>query len=186
VSVEQQIVGTYDKAWFCYLFRKLYVQSEPYEEELTSMGVFRNKSKVIVGSSKGNFYTFNWGQFGYHCDAFSGPVAPVSKMIPITDRIAITGGEEGILRAMHLVPGRILGTVGQHSLAVEAMDISNNGELVASSSHDNDIRFWNIKYFETFDDIKYNEKSNKKKAMRHNLPSSKEANRGDFFADLAE
>jgi WD repeat-containing protein 55 len=107
-------------------------------------------------------------------------------MIPITDRIAITGGEEGILRAMHLVPGRILGTVGQHSLAVEAMDISSNGELIASSSHDNDIRFWNIKFFEDFDDIKYNEKSNKKRALKHNLPSSKEANRGDFFADLAE
>jgi WD repeat-containing protein 55 len=59
-------------------FRKMYVQSEPYEEELTSMGIFRNKSKVIVSSSKGNFYTFNWGQFGYHCDAFSGNCQIVS------------------------------------------------------------------------------------------------------------
>jgi WD40 repeat protein len=105
-------------------------------------------------------------------------------MVPITERIAITAGEEGVIRAMHLVPGRVLGIVGQHSLGVEAMDISFDGELIASSSHDNDIRFWNIKFFEDFDDIKYNEKPNKA-ASSHNLPSSKFQNRADFFSDLA-
>lgn len=164
--------------------RKLYVQSEPYEEELTCMGIFRKDSKLVVGSSKGNFYTFNWGQFGYHCDAFTGPKAGVNKMVPITERIAVTGGEDGILRAMHLVPGRVLGIVGQHSLAVETIDINSTGELIASSSHDNDIRFWNIRYFEDFDDIKYNSKPDKK-ALKHNLPSSKQTNAADFFADLA-
>lgn len=164
--------------------RKMYVQSEPYEEELTCMGIFRKDSKLVVGSSKGNFYTFNWGQFGYHCDAFTGPQAGVNRMVPITERIAVTGGEDGILRAMHLVPGRVLGIVGQHSLAVETIDINSSGELIASSSHDNDIRFWNIKYFEEFDDIKYNSKPDRK-AMRHNLPSSKQTNAADFFSDLA-
>lgn len=165
--------------------KKMYVQSEPYEEELTSMGVFRNDSKLIVSSSKGNFYAFNWGQFGYHCDAFTCPMSPTTRMIPITERIAVTAGEEGILRAMHVVPGRVLGIVGQHALAVETMDINCSGELIVSSSHDNDIRFWNIKYFEDFDDIKYNEKPNTRRALRHNLPSSGYANRADFFADLA-
>lgn len=164
--------------------KKMFVQSEPYEEELTCAGIYRNESKVVVASSKGNFYTFNWGEFGYHNDAFSGPSSPISLMIPITERIAITAGEEGIVRAMHLVPGRILGIVGQHSLAVEAMDICNSGEFIASSSHDNDIRFWNIKYFEDFDNINYNEKPNKK-ANKFNLPSSLHANRADFFSDLA-
>lgn len=165
--------------------RKLYVQSEPYEEELTCMGLFRNESKLVVGSSKGRFYHYNWDQFGLHSNMFPGPKSPLSLMVPVTDRIAITGGEEGILRAMHMVPGRNLGVVGQHSLGVEAMDICNTGEFVASSSHDNDIKFWNIKYFEDFDDTKYKEKHNKIKDQRHNLPSSKVGNAGDFFADLA-
>lgn len=164
--------------------KRLYVQSEPYEEELTCMGIFRNNSKLITGTSKGNFYAFDWNHFGYHCDAYSGP-ASVNKMIPITERISITAGEDGVLRAMHMVPGRLLGIVGRHNLGVEAMDINGSGEIVASSSHDNDIRFWNIKYFESFDDIKYNEKPNKRKALNHNLPSSNFSNRADFFADLA-
>lgn len=164
--------------------KKMYVQSEPYEEELTCAGIFRNESKVVVGSSKGNFYTYNWGEFGYHNDSFIGPSTPVSLMIPITERIAITAGDEGVIRAMHLFPGRILGVVGQHSLAVESMDISYDGEFIATSSHDNDVRFWSIKYFEDFDSISYNAKPNRT-AASNNLPSSLRRNRADFFADLA-
>lgn len=93
-------------------------------------------------------------------------------------------GEEGVLRALHTVPGRNLGVVGQHSLAVDAMDINHSGEYIASSSDNNDIKFWNIKYFEELDDIKYHEKHNKQKEQKHNLPSSKIGNAGDFFKDL--
>jgi len=165
--------------------KRLYVQSEQYEEELTSIGIFRNNSKLVVSTSKGNFYTYDWGKFGYHCDAFTCPSSPVTKLIPITERIAVTAGEEGIVRALHLVPGRVLGIVGKHSLAIEAIDINYSGELIASSSHDNDIKFWDIKFFENFDHIKYNKKPNTRRAMMHNLPSSNQLNQKDFFFDLA-
>uniref|UniRef100_A0A182MU11 WD repeat-containing protein 55 homolog n=1 Tax=Anopheles culicifacies TaxID=139723 RepID=A0A182MU11_9DIPT len=165
--------------------RKMYVQSEPYEEELNCMGTFKRESKLIVGTSKGNYYTFNWGQFAYHCDAFTGPKASANRMVPITEQIAVMAGEDGFIRAMHLVPGRVLGIVGQHSMAVDAMDISGSGELIASSSHDNDVRFWNIKYFEDFDGIKYNSKPDNR-TLKHNLPSSQRVNAKDFFAGLNE
>lgn len=165
--------------------RKLYVQSEPYEEELTCMGVYRGDSKLVVGSSKGNLYTYNWGQFGYHCDKFPHK-SSMSDMIPITDRIACVAGEEGIIRAVHIAPFRNLGVVGQHNMPIESMDINHSGELIASSSHNNDVRFWNVKYFEEFGDIKYNEKHNSYKEKRHNLPSSKFSNASDFFSDLAK
>lgn len=166
--------------------RKLFVQSEPYEEELHCMGTFRGNSKLVVGTSKGRLYTFNWGQFGYHCDMYPGINTPISEMIPITDRISCVAGEEGIIRACHIAPFRNLGIVGQHNMPVENLDVCNSGELIASSSHNNDVRFWNVKYFEDFADIKYNEKHNTFKDKRHNLPSSKFTNAGDFFADLAK
>ncbi|XP_053949188.1 WD repeat-containing protein 55 homolog [Anastrepha ludens] len=166
--------------------RKLYVQSEPYEEELHCMGTFRGNSKLVIGTSKGRLYTFNWGQFGYHCDMYPGIKTPISEMIPITDRICCVAGEEGIIRACHIAPYRNLGIVGQHNMPIENLDVSNSGELIASSSHNNDVRFWNVKYFEDFGDIKYNEKHNTFKDKRHNLPSSKFTNAGDFFADLAK
>lgn len=166
--------------------RKLFVQSEPYEEELHCMGTFRGNSKLVVGTSKGRLYTFNWGQFGYHCDMYPGINTPISEMIPITDRICCVAGEEGIIRACHITPFRNLGIVGQHNMPIENLDVCNSGELIASSSHNNDVRFWNVKYFEDFGDIKYNEKHNTFKDKRHNLPSSKFTNAGDFFADLAK
>ncbi|XP_075146235.1 WD repeat-containing protein 55 homolog [Haematobia irritans] len=166
--------------------RKLYVQSEPYEEELTCMGTYRGDSKLVVGTSKGNLYTFNWGQFGYHSDKFPSIKTPISEMIPITDRIACVAGEEGIIRAVHIAPFKILGVVGQHNMPIESLDVSSTGELIASSSHNNDVRFWNVKYFEEFGDIKYNEKHNSFKEKRHNLPSSKFSNASDFFSDLAK
>ncbi|CAD6996448.1 WD repeat-containing protein 55 homolog [Ceratitis capitata] len=166
--------------------RKLFVQSEPYEEELHCMGTFRGNSKLVVGTSKGRLYAYNWGQFGYHCDMYPGIKTAISEMIPITDRICCVAGEEGIIRACHVAPFRNLGIVGQHNMPIENLDVNNTGELIASSSHNNDVRFWNVKYFEDFADIKYNEKHNTFKDKRHNLPSSKFTNAGDFFADLAK
>ncbi|GAB0094290.1 WD repeat-containing protein 55 homolog [Sergentomyia squamirostris] len=160
--------------------RKMYVQSEQYEEELTCMGLYRNDSKLVVGTSKGRMYSFNWGEFGYHCDVFNGPKTSTNAMLPITQRMGVLGCEDGLLRAVNTVPGRSLGVVGQHNLAVETMDISNTGEFIASSSHDNDIRFWNIKYFEDFDD------DMPAKDSRYNLPSSKYTNARDFFSGLVD
>lgn len=161
------------------------VQSEPYDEELTCMGLFRSDSKLVVGTSKGRLYTFNWNEFGYHSNMYPGPKTPMSLMVPVTDRVAVVAGEEGVIRAMHCVPGRSLGVVGQHSLGVDTLDINHSGEYIASSSDNNDIKFWNIKYFEDLDDSKYAEKQDKIKDQKHQLPSSKVANAGDFFADLA-
>lgn len=164
----------------------MFVQSEPYPEELTSIGMFRGDSKIAVGTSKGKIYTFNWGQFGYHCDMFPSLKIPISFMTPLTDRIAALAGEDGHIRACHIAPFRNLGIIGQHSLPVEAMDINCSGEFIATASHNNDIRFWNIKYFEDFKEIKFNEKHNKYKEKLHNLPSSKYSNASDFFSDLGK
>ncbi|EDV94858.1 GH23127 [Drosophila grimshawi] len=166
--------------------RKLYVQSEPYEEELSCMGIYRGNSKLVAGTSKGRLYTYNWGYFGYHCDMYPGIKSPISLMVPITDRIACVAGEDGNIRACHIAPYRNLGVVGQHNMPIESLDINCSGELLASSSHNNDVRFWNVKYFEDFGDIKYNEKHNAYKEKRHNLPSSKCTNASDFFADMTK
>lgn len=82
-----------------------------------------------------------------------------------------------------MFPHRQLGVVGQHDFSVEALDISNDGTLIASTSHNNDIKFWNVQYFET---LNVNEpiKGGKQKRLLHNLPSSQANNPSDFFAEL--
>lgn len=161
---------------------RLHLQSEVYEAELTSMGIMRSETKLLVGSSQGMLYLFNWGQFGYHVDEFPGLKYAINCLLPVTENIVVCAGEDGVLRAIHLFPQRHLGVVGQHQLSVESLDISCDGQFIASSSHDQKIKFWNVKYFE---DIQIDDKKKAKKAERnHNLPSSKCSNVSDFFSGL--
>lgn len=129
-------------------------------------------------------YLFNWGEFGLHSDEYAGPKQSISCMVPITENIIVMSGEDGILRATHLFPHKHLGIVGQHNISVERMDICNAGTFIASCSHNNDIKFWNISYFNDMEVSTANKKQNKRKDLRNNLPSSKARNASDFFSGM--
>lgn len=88
-----------------------------------------------------------------------------------------------IYRATSLFPRRNLGIVGQHDLSIETLDVNRDGTLIASSSHNNDIKFWNVQYFETLN-VTEPVKGGKQKQLKHNLPSSKIDNASNFFSDL--
>lgn len=166
-------------------FSKIYTTSEEYDAELTCLGLFRSDTKLLVASSTGKLYLFNWKEFGLHSDEYVGQKHSIQCMVPVTQNIVITSGEDGMLRAAHMFPQCQLGIVGQHRLPVDCLDISHDGQFVASCSHDNDVKFWNISYFETIETIKdVNHKQNKKKDMSNNLPSSSVKNASDFFSGL--
>lgn len=149
------------------------------------MGLFRSDTKLLVGSSKGKLYLFNWKEFGLHSDEYIGQKQSIQCMVPITQNIVVTSGEDGVLRATHMFPQRHLGIVGQHQLPVEHLDISYDGQYIASCSHDDTVKFWNISYFESIDTlIDVNHKQNKRKDMSNNLPSSDVKNPSDFFSGL--
>lgn len=163
--------------------RKIQVQSEDYDHDFTCLGLFRHDTKLLAGSSKGTMFLFNWGEFGLHSDEFTGFKQPLSCLLPVTETVAITGWEDGKLRATHLFPHQPLGIVGQHDFSVECLDVSNDGGLIASAAAAGGyVKFWNIKYIE---EIQVSCTKKKKKKAELNLPSSSVRNAGDFFADLA-
>lgn len=165
--------------------RQFHMQSEEYEEEFTCLGLFRSETKLLAGSSKGKLYLFNWNEFGYHSDMFPNVKTTINTMIPITEDIVVTACEDGNLRATQLFPHKNLGIVGQHGLSIESIDISNNGEFIASASLENDVKFWNIKYFEDFEKLKSKGSTKRdKRKQEFNLPSSKRRNVSEFFSDL--
>lgn len=60
---------------------------------------FKSGSKLLAAGSKGKMYVFNWGEFGLHSDEFpSVTKKAINCMVPITENVVITGGEDGILR----------------------------------------------------------------------------------------
>jgi len=183
--------------------RRADVQSEVYDGEFNCMGSVRGGTKLVAGSSNGKLYMFNWDQFGYHSDQFPGHPDAINAMIPITDNVVLTACEDGHIRALHLYPHRFCGVVGQHEgdFPVERLDVNTSGEIVASVSHDNRVKFWNVQYLEEMDYDKTRKpmglqaksaikrKSAKLAVAReheHQLPSSSRQNKADFFKDLKE
>lgn len=161
--------------------RKMHIQSEPYEAEYTCATLIRKNSKLVVGSSRGSLVFYGWGDFGLHTEEFPGVSKKcINCIIPVTENIVVTGWEDGQIRATYLFPHKNLGIVGHHSLSVESLDISHDGEFIASCSLDQILRFWPISYFEDISTYSVD-----KKEKNRNLPSSNYVDRKVFFADLA-
>ncbi len=105
--------------------------------------------------------------------SLAGHPDAINDLIAVTENVVITGCEDGtiryyrnlvaiytfklcneffiyVFRAVHLYPHRFVGAVGHHEgrFPVEKLDVSSTGELVASISHDQMVKFWNISYLE--------------------------------------
>ena len=110
----------------------------------------------MAGCADGSLYLFRWGAaasdggFERHDDLFRGHPDAVNGLVSVTDTVVVTACEDGALRAVHLYPHRFVGTVGHHEggFGVEKVDVSGDGGIVASASHDQRIKFWDIKYLE--------------------------------------
>lgn len=140
---------------------------------------------------------FNWNEFGKHADIYTGigkkkRKDPINALIPITERIILTGGEDGCIRALNFYPQKYLGLVGQVPYSIEKMDVCNDGHLIASIGADEEvIKFWNVSYFEHMTvptEVKMKKgkaKPSHNEGARDNLPSSStNQNTKDFYSGL--
>lgn len=81
-----------------YNFFPMVHQSELYGSEMTSMCLIRDETRLVVGSGEGTLFIFKWGEFGFHIDRFSGHPDHIHCTLAITDRMVLTGCEDGIIR----------------------------------------------------------------------------------------
>lgn len=85
-----------------------------------------------------------------------------------------------ICRAVHLFPNRFLGVIGDHNgFPVERMTISRCKTWLASCSHDDQIKFWNVS------EIAKQKVDGHKKADRKKVSKPCAAG-SEFFKDLVD
>jgi len=173
---------------------KVQTESEIYDPEFNCLGLFKQESKIAVGSGSGDVYVFNWNEFGKHSDIYTGigKGEPINALIPITERIIVTGGDDGCIRAVNFFPQKFLGVVGKLPYPIDKMDVCNDGHLISSIGAEKCVKFWNVSYFEgmtvsTEDKMKL--VKGKAKPMQNeldkaNLPSSSHQNASDFYKGL--
>uniref|UniRef100_A0A8C5M4S9 WD repeat-containing protein 55 n=1 Tax=Leptobrachium leishanense TaxID=445787 RepID=A0A8C5M4S9_9ANUR len=165
--------------------RRFELVSEYQSGDLTSIALMKRGRKVACGSSEGTIYLFNWNGFGATSDRFAVKAESIDCMVPITDNIVCTGSMDGVIRAINILPNRVVGSVGQHpGEPIEQLAKSPDGRYLASCAHDQKVKFWDVSSLSSIivDDYRKRKKNKQLSAL------SKKAFGGadDFFSDLQE
>ncbi|XP_067422997.1 WD repeat-containing protein 55 isoform X2 [Emydura macquarii macquarii] len=165
--------------------RRFELLSEPQNGDLTSIVLMKRGKKVACGSSEGTVYLFNWDGFGATSDRFAVKAESIDCMVPVTENVLCTGSIDGVIRAVNILPNRVIGRVGQHlGEPIEQLAKSHTGQLLASCGHDQQVKFWDISALSSMvvDDYRKRKKTGQLKALSRKAFGGGE----DFFADLRE
>ncbi|CAH2275861.1 WD repeat-containing 55 isoform X1 [Pelobates cultripes] len=147
--------------------------------------VYERGRKVACGSSEGTIYLFNWNGFGATSDRFAVKAESIDCMVPITDNILCAGSMDGVIRAINILPNRVIGSVGQHpGEPIEQLAKSADGKFLASCAHDLKVKFWDLSSLNSIivDDYRKRKKNKQLTALSRKAFGGAE----DFFADLQE
>ncbi|XP_060887493.1 WD repeat-containing protein 55 [Labrus mixtus] len=165
--------------------RRFELLSEFQSGDLTSVTIMKRGRKVVCGSSEGTVYIFNWNGFGATSDRFAIKAESIECIAPVTDDIMCTASMDGYIRAINVLPNRVLGCIGQHiGEPIEELAKSWDTRFLASSAHDQLIKFWDISSLpnQTVDEYR----KRKKKGGRMKSLTKKAHGENDFFSGLVE
>uniref|UniRef100_A0A3B3ZJC6 WD repeat-containing protein 55 n=1 Tax=Periophthalmus magnuspinnatus TaxID=409849 RepID=A0A3B3ZJC6_9GOBI len=165
--------------------RRFELQSEFQSGDLTSVALMKRGKKVVCGSSEGTLYIFNWDGFGATSDRFAVKAESVDCILPITDSIMCVASMDGYIRAINLLPNRVIGCVGQHvGEPIEELGRSHCGRFLVSCGHDSLVKFWDIGSLPESKVQEYRKR--KRKDGKLKSLSKKAHGDNDFFAGLVE
>uniref|UniRef100_A0A6B2L9G0 Uncharacterized protein n=1 Tax=Arcella intermedia TaxID=1963864 RepID=A0A6B2L9G0_9EUKA len=161
--------------------------SENLEDELLSLVLLKNNSKVVCGTQTGVLQIFSWGNWEAPTDRFPGHPDSVETMYPINENMILTGSSDGLIRVVNLYPNKLLGVVGEHEeFPIERLGVCRNDILLASCSHDSSIKFWNIEMLAKGGEEEETDKERINQVQEKFVkPKEKEINEmKNFFSDL--
>lgn len=72
----------------------------------------KNNKKVLSAGSDGVISIFSWDWFGDCNDRIVGHPNSIECMVKYDENTVITGGEDGLLRAVSVLPNRIIAILG--------------------------------------------------------------------------
>ncbi|EFJ36749.1 hypothetical protein SELMODRAFT_76049 [Selaginella moellendorffii] len=124
---------------------KVDFRSEFSEDELLSVVLAKQRTKVVCGSQSGVLLLYSWGEFQDCDDRFVGHPSSVDSMLKLDEATLITGSSDGIIRQVSILPNRITGVIGEHSdFPVERLAFSFDKSVLGSVSHDQVLKLWDM------------------------------------------
>ncbi|XP_022084469.1 WD repeat-containing protein 55-like [Acanthaster planci] len=161
--------------------RKFVMQSENVQNEMMTVAIVKDGKKIVCGASDGALNIYNWNEFGDLSDRFPGHPQSVDTCVALTDSMVCTGSMDGMIRAVNILPNRFLGVIGDHDdFPIESLALSADKQILASCSHDQKIKFWNVAHL-LAKEVDPHAKAERKNKFRHFDAKGKHEN---FFAGL--
>lgn len=120
----------------------LIAMSDFQDDELLSIAIVKQGTKVICGTQTGPLPIFSWGDFGDQKDRIKGHPMSVDAMVKLSEDGILTGSSDGKIRvvAVHSkgLGSGVLGLLGEHGSAeypMERLALSADEKLLASTAH---------------------------------------------------
>lgn len=112
----------------------------------------KDGKKVMTASGGGVLNLFSWDWFGDCNDRIVGHPNSIQCMVKYDEDTVITGGEDGLLRVVSVLPNRILAIVGDamdasEGFHIQAVTLSHDRKLVASCSPDDIVKIMDVSHF---------------------------------------
>ena len=91
---------------------KLYAMSDSFEVDQNAVCLMKDGKKVVSAAGDGSINIFSWDWFGDCNDRIVGHPNSIECMVKYDESTVITGGEDGLLRAVSVLPNRIIAILG--------------------------------------------------------------------------
>ena len=116
------------------------------------MLLMKDGRKVMTASGEGVLNLFSWDWFGDCNDRIVGHPNSIQCMVKYDEDTVITGGEDGLLRVVSVLPNRIIAIVGDamddnEGFHIQAVTLSHDRRLVASCSPDDIVKIMDVSHF---------------------------------------
>lgn len=162
---------------------ELYAMSDNFEEDLTGLVIAKHGKKVLASTSEGVINILTWDWFGDCNDRIVGHPNSIDTMVLYDEDTIITGSEDGLIRAVSVLPNKIVAILSDPTdqdedvFHIQRVSISHDRMFLASCSLDDIVKIIDISHLENrlkedFDmdeyekDIKENPKIKRKKKSK--------------------
>ena len=140
---------------------KLTATTEQEDDELLSLAMIKDGQTVVAGTQDGILLTYPWGKWVYKegdsatygPDKFKGHPQSIDSLLVFDSDTVITGSSDGLIRLVTIAPNKLVGILGEHDAdPIERLAWDRHKKLIASASHDNTVKFWDVAYLYEDDD----------------------------------
>jgi len=129
---------------------KLYAMSDSLENDLNAMCLMKNNKKVVSCAGDGSVNIFSWDWFGDCNDRIVGHPNSIECAVKYDEDTIITGGEDGLLRAVSVLPNRIIAILGDpldtedEVFFIQKVSVSHCKNWLASCALDDMVKICEI------------------------------------------